>query len=222
MRRKGIQLILGVLIGSGLILAGCETAGGSAGAGALLGGLAGGIIGNQSGHAWEGAAIGAVVGGLAGLIVHDIKTRRVRDAQQTAQDYSYTPDQGFKMDLRKMAVSPGSVKQGGTVTSTVEYATLGAGQSGVNVDESCVLKKDGEVVATLSEKKVTRTDGTWENVLEFEVPSDAAPGQYVIAQDLKAKDLSRSSQMGFNVQTQTATLIIEKPPDIQLSMAAAH
>ena len=100
MKHKKLQVAIVMLMLLSLVIAGCETAGGSAGLGAGIGALAGGIIGNQSGHSWEGAAIGAVVGGLAGLVVHDIKSRQVRTAQQTVQEYNYQPAQGFKMDMR--------------------------------------------------------------------------------------------------------------------------
>ncbi|HUW60845.1 MAG TPA: YMGG-like glycine zipper-containing protein [Candidatus Bathyarchaeia archaeon] len=203
MKNKRLQLAIVVLMLSSLVVAGCETAAGSAGLGAGIGGLAGGIIGHQSGHGWEGAAIGAALGGLTGLIVHDIKSRQVKTAQQTAQEYNYQPAQGFKMDMRGGSVSPGTVQAGQKVTSTMQYAVLGAG-SGVKVDEKAELHHNGEVVAKLAERTVDRTDGTWENELAIEVPKDAPTGEYVIAQRVSAGGQNYGRDSTFNVTTVTA------------------
>jgi len=221
MRNKYFRITMVALVLSAFTMAGCETAGGSAGLGAGIGALAGGIIGNQSGHALEGAAIGALVGAAAGFIVHDVKTRRARTAQQTVSDYNYTPDQGFKLDMKSSSVSPGTVTPGGTVTTTTQYATLGTG-SGVPVAESCILKKDGKELTKLDEKTVQRTDGTWENVIQFKVPKNADAGPYVVAQNVSASGQSFQRDLAFNVNSATAQLPQDNAPAPRVEIAAAE
>lgn len=222
MKNKRLRLAVVVLTLSSLVIAGCETAAGSAGLGAGLGGLAGGIIGHQSGHGWEGAAIGAVVGGLAGLVVHDIKSRQLRTAQQTAQEYNYQPAQGFRMDMKGGSVSPGTVRPGQQVTSRMQYAVLGTG-SGVKVAEKAELRRNGEVVAKLADRTVDRTDGTWENELAIEVPKDAPTGEYVIAQRISAAGQTYGRDTSFNVATVTAGMPqVKVGGEVQVRVASVH
>lgn len=204
MRNKRFRIAMVAVLLSAVAIAGCQTAAGSAGAGALLGSVAGGIIGSQSGHTVEGALIGAAVGGLAGLVVHDIKSRRTRTAQQTYQDYDYRPNQGFRMDMKGGSISPGTVAPGGNVKSTLNYAVLGADTSGVEVAESTILRKDGKDMATLDDRKVNRTDGTWENMIEFQVPKNAEEGDYMLAQSLRASGDTFHRDTPFTVRSATA------------------
>lgn len=180
------------------MFSGCETMAGSAGSGAALGGLAGGVIGHQSGRALEGAAIGAAAGAITGAIIHDVRERRARTAQETVQDYNYTPDQGFKLDLQGVSISPATVARGERVTATSTYATLGTGGETM-VQETATLRKDGVPVRTLSSRSVARQDGTWENVIVFQVPRDAEAGTYVVEQSLNASGQNRSAQAVFQV-----------------------
>lgn len=217
MRNKYFRIALIALVFSALAVAGCQTAGGSAGLGAGIGAITGGLIGHQSGHAVEGAAIGALAGAAAGFIVHDVKTRRTRTAQETLSDYDYTPDQGFKLDMKSGSVSPGAVAPGGAVATTMQYATLGTGDSGVAVAESCVLEKDGKELTKLNERTVQRTDGTWENTIQFKVPKNADPGSYVVAQRVSASGQSFQRDLAFNVATATA----KNTPGPKTAIAAA-
>ena len=204
MQRRPIRGIMVATLIAALAAAGCETAGGSAGVGAAGGALAGAIIGNQSGHAAEGALIGAVVGGLAGYGIHKLRTRQTRTPEETASDYKYEPEQGFMLELRDGEVSPKTVKPGDTVTATVEYATLGTG-AGVEVEESRTLRKGNEVLAELDRETVTRTDGTWQNALEFKVPKSAKAGEYTVTQRVKASGVTYQKDPSFRVDTQTAS-----------------
>jgi hypothetical protein len=221
MKNRKLKLAVVGLMLSSLVIAGCETAGGSAGLGAGIGALAGGIIGHQSGHGWEGAAIGAAVGGLSGWIIHrEVKARQLRTAQQTAQEYNYQPAQGFKMDMRGGSVSPGTVRPGQQVTSRVQYAVLGAG-SGVKVAEKTDLVQNGQVVAKLADRTVDRTDGIWENELALEVPKDAPTGEYVIAQRITSGGQSFQRDTTFNVNTVAAEgPKVQVGGEVQVRMAA--
>lgn len=183
-------------------LLGCETAGGSAASGALLGAGLGAVIGNQSGNPRTGAAIGAALGALAGYAIHKSRTRQMQTASETYKEYEYQPQQGFQLDVREGNVSPSVVAPGGKVQAIMEYATLGTG-GGVAVQEARVLKTQNDSVK-LDQETVTRTDGTWQNTLEFQVPSDAPAGQYRVTQKVEAQGKSASEMLIFDVRPQQA------------------
>lgn len=173
--------------------------GGSAALGGLLGGGAGAIIGNQSGHAAEGALIGAALGALAGVVVHDVRARQVRSAEETAATHEYTPEQGLRIIGESAAVSPTSVTPGGTVTTSVTYAVMGADASGITVNERRVLKKNGEILKDVSTSDVVRTDGTWESTQEIKFPANAPAGTYEMAQTVSAANIQVEQNTLFTI-----------------------
>lgn len=181
---------------------GCQTYGGSAGVGAATGAGLGAIIGNQSGHAGQGALIGGVLGAMTGLIVHDIKVRQVKSAQETAQQYQYQPSQGIKLYPGTSGVTPMTVKPGQSVKATTEYAVLGAAPGQINVQEQRLLEKDGKQLKQLTQDVKPRSDGTWVSEVTFDVPANAAPGTYQIVHNITIPDkgTSTATTMAFNVQ----------------------
>jgi len=138
------------------------------------------------------------------------------------QDYNYTPDQGFKLDMKSGAISPGTVAPGGTVTATTQYATLGTGANGVPVAESYILQKDGKELTTLDEKTIQRTDGTWENEIQFKVPKNADDGAYTVAQRVSASGQTFQRDLAFNVKTKIAQHPKNNSPEPQIAIAAAQ
>ncbi len=220
MKNKRVLATLAVLVISGLVVAGCETMAQSGALGGVIGAATGAAIGSASGHAGEGAAIGAGVGILAGLIAHDIKTRQMKTAQQTAQEYNYVPSQGFKMDVKSGTITPVQVKPGQKVVSTIQYAVLGTGP-GVKVHEIAALKHNGQV-DKISDRTIDRTDGTYENTLELEVPGGAAPGSYVLAQEISANNQTYGRDTTFSVLGTTASSKIQVGGTVEVRMAAIH
>ncbi|MFP4501894.1 MAG: YMGG-like glycine zipper-containing protein [Candidatus Hydrogenedentota bacterium] len=178
---------------------GCETYGQSAGLGAALGAGTGAVIGHQSGHAGEGAAIGAALGGLTGLVVHDVKARRARSAKETAADYEYAPDQGEKLQLEDVRVSPKSTRPGTMVSAEVQYALLGTG-GGVQVRERRNLLKQGQLLRELSSETFTRADGTWVSSQDFRLPNDLDPGAYTVQVRVETAQSAISGMTNFTVE----------------------
>lgn len=199
MRKK--KFVMGTIatISLALIALGCETMGQSAGLGGLLGAGAGAIIGNQSGHALEGALIGGALGALAGAVVHDVKTRQVKNAQQTTAEYEYVPEQGLKIVGESAGVNPTVVQPGGTITTSVSYAVMGAGPNGITVNETRVLKRNGEVLKEVSTSDFMRTDGTWESTQEINFPTNAPAGNYEVAQKVSAANIQVEQNVGFTI-----------------------
>lgn len=180
-------------------MAGCETYGQAGGLGAALGAGTGAIIGHQSGRALEGAAIGAVVGGLAGLVAHDIKARRARTAQETAEAYNYQPAQGERLQLERVDVMPASVRPGNEVAAEVQYALLGSG-GGIQVRERRALLRGGQVLQEISSESFTRTDGTWVSSQSFRLPNDIGPGAYAVQVVVETAQSRISGMKNFTVE----------------------
>lgn len=182
-----------------VVMAGCQTYGEGAGAGAAVGAVAGGIIGHQSGRALEGAVIGAALGGLVGLIAHDIKVQRAKSRQQTVEQYKYTPSQGEVLSIEEYFVTPDVTRSGGRITSSLQYAILGA-TDGTEVTETRRLLRGEQVVAELSSKKFTRQDGTWLTTQEFTLPNNLKPGEYKLDQRVETRESRISGVATFVVQ----------------------
>lgn len=178
--------------------AGCQSYGGSAAAGAATGAGAGAIIGHQSGNQGEGALIGAVLGGLTGLIAHDIKAQKTRDAKQTADAIGYEASQGEVLQLEDAQIQPSNVRPGSRAEATIQYALLGV-PNNTSVMEQRIIEQNGQVVAMLSTKNFTRSAGTWVSTLPFDVPRDLAPGEYTLMQIVKTQRSQVSRALTFRV-----------------------
>ena len=199
MRKKKFLTATVVTVSLALMALGCETMGQSAGLGGLLGAGAGAIIGDQSGHALEGALIGGALGALAGAVVHDVKTREVKNAQQTTAEYEYAPEQGLRIVGESAGVNPKVVQPGDTITTSVSYAVMGAGPNGITVNETRVLKRNGEVLKEVSTSDFMRTDGTWESTQEINFPSNVPAGTYEVAQTVSAPNIQVEQNVEFSI-----------------------
>lgn len=186
------------------VLPGCATMEGSAGTGAALGGLAGGIIGHQSGRAIEGAFVGALAGAIAGAVVHDVRDRRMRTAQETHQTYQFQPDQGLQLHIEESIIEPRQVPAGSRMNGTVNYAVMGTG-TGVPVREQFVVMRGNEPVSTVYDGTPTRSDGTFSKTVVIELPEDVAPGTYRLANTVSTQSVSRTAYTDFEVVERTAS-----------------
>lgn len=177
-RTKWLALGLALVM---IVATGCETVGKGAGLGAAIGAGAGAIIGHQSGHAGEGAAIGALLGAAAGAIASDIRARKAKTAQETAEAYNYQPTQGLKLVFENTMANPVSVKPGDITEVSIQYALMGTGGS-IPVKETRVLKQNGQVIAQLESQEITREDGTWISTARITVTSNLKPGECQVVQ----------------------------------------
>lgn len=160
-------------------LIGCQTYGEAAGLGGLLGAGTGAIIGNQSGHAIEGALIGGALGGIAGLIAHDIKAKKQRDAAAAAAAYNYQPAEGLKLISEDQSVAPVRVAPGTEIETTFTYTVLGSG-GGVEVKETRMILQQERVISTFNSSSFMRDDGTWYSVQKIRLPNSMPMGQYAV------------------------------------------
>lgn len=181
------------------LFAGCQTYGQGGALGAGLGAGAGAAIGSTRGKALEGALIGAVAGAAVGLIGHDIKARRAKSQEQTAREYQYEPAQGEMLTWENGLVQPQNARPGEMVTATAQYALLGSG-GGVQVTESRRLYQGDRMIAEVSTRNFTRTDGTWASEQNIRVPNNLGPGHYSIRTEITTKKSRISGNAPFFVE----------------------
>ena len=191
---------------------GCETTGESAGLGALIGAGAGAIIGAGSGHAGRGAIIGAALGAASGAITHDVRETRAekrRTAAETYKRYEYkpidpatitttTPSRSLSLVFENATIVPPSMRRGGMVEGSMQYAVLGAG-AGREVIETRIVKMGEEIVSQVSSKSFMRNDGTWVSRQEFRIPESWKPGEYTLEQVVQSDDTWISGTVKFYV-----------------------
>jgi len=173
---------------SGVLLTGCATMEQSAGLAALGCAAAGGLAGGLTGSAGIGAATFAGCGALAAIGIYSYHTSQTRTAQQDQQLYGYTaPVNSTEVKIRNATASPEMVKAGDTVKLTLDYSVMAPkGIENVDVDESMVLKRDGKVLQTLSERPIKRPLGGSSSEVDFKIPAEMPAGTYVIEQKVKA------------------------------------
>ena len=177
----------------GATLSGCATQDGNeqligAGVGCAAGAIVGGLIGGR-----KGAAIGCAAGGTMGVgavALSQYNARQARTARADASRYSKVDPDFYGLSrsstesavkIRASGSSPSTVSPGQAVTVTTDYSIITPRNvDTVAVDESWILKKDGEEITKLEVDAQKRRSGGWSTVGEFNVPNDAPPGTYVV------------------------------------------
>ncbi len=173
---------------SGFLLTGCATPGQSTGAAVVGCGLIGALTGVLTKNTGAGAGAGAGCLALAGIALYNYHTSQTRTVQQDQQLYGYTPSvNSTEVKIRNATVSPENVRPGDTVKSTLDYSVMAPkGIQIVDVEESMVLKHDGKVLQTLSERPIKRQLGGNGAEVDFTIPAKLSPGTYVIEYKVKA------------------------------------
>lgn len=182
------KLKIMVAVCSGALLTGCATMEQSAGLATLGCAGAGILTGVLSGSAGAGAGVGAGCLALAGIALYNYHTSQTRTVQQDQQLYGYTPSvNSTEVKIRNATVSPENVRPGDTVKSTLDYSiNAPKGTNDVDVVESMVLKHDGKVLQTLSDRPIKRPLGGSGAEVDFTIPAKLSPGTYVIEYKVKA------------------------------------
>lgn len=189
---NNLQPKLIAIVCSGAMLTGCAmTPENQQRTAAVLGGLAGGLAtglatGNV-GYGIAGAAAGAALAwGAVKLVQYN--SQQTRTEQQDQQMYGYTaPSNSTEVKIRNATAYPERVRAGDTLKISMDYSVMAPqGTQSVNVQEVMVLKRDGKVLQTLSERPVTRPLGGGSSQVDFTIPDKMPPGTYVIEQKIQA------------------------------------
>jgi hypothetical protein len=185
---KNYKIKLIAVVCSGVLLTSCATMEQSAGLAALGCAAAGGLAGGLTGSAGIGAATFAGCGAIAAIGIYSYHSSQVRTVQQDQQLYGYaTPVNSTEVKIRNATASPEMVKAGDTVKLTLDYSVMApSGTQNVDVKETMVLKQDGKVVQTLSDRPVKRPLGGGNSQVDFTIPAKMPAGTYVVEQKVQA------------------------------------
>lgn len=173
---------------SGTLVTGCANMQQSAGL-ATLGcagvGILTAVLTKNSG---AGAGAGAGCLALAALGIYNYHSSQTRTVTQDQELYGYTaPVNSTEVKIRNATASPETVKAGDTLKIGMDYSVMAPkGTPNVNVQETMVLKRDGKVLETLSERPVARSLGGGSSEVDFKIPAKMPPGTYVIEQKVQA------------------------------------
>lgn len=172
---------------TGVLLTGCATMEQSMGLGAVGCAGVGVLTGALTGSAGIGAGAGAGCMALAGLAIYSYHSNQTRTAAQDQQLYGYTaPVNGTEVKIRDANAFPKTARAGDTVKLTLDYSVIGARDAqDVNVEETMVLKKDGKVEKSLSQRMVPRPMGGGSSEVNITIPSQMPAGTYVIENTIK-------------------------------------
>lgn len=186
MNKYKIKLIASVC--ASVLLTSCATMEQSAGLAALGCAAAGGIVGGFTGSAGLGAATFAGCGAIAAIGIYSYHSSQARTVQQDQKLYGYTaPVNSTEVKIRNATASPEMVKAGDKVKLTLDYSVMAPSNTeNVDVTESMILKQDGKVLQTLSNKSVKRVLGGGISQVDFTIPSNMPAGTYVVEQKIQA------------------------------------
>lgn len=172
---------------SGVLLTGCATMEQSAGLAALGCAATGGLVGALTGSAGIGAATFAGCGAISAIAIYNYHSSQTRTVAQDQKLYGYAPVSSTEVKIRNATASPEIVRAGDTLKIAMDYSVMAPKNTqDVDVKESLVLKRDGEVLKTLDERIVKRPLGGGNSEVDFTIPSKLAPGTYVIEQKVTA------------------------------------
>ena len=150
-----------------------------AGIAALAGGDAGAIVGAAAGGALAGWGVAKLVN------YQSVQTRSPEDDQEI---YGLTENvSATRVKIRRGSSSPEIVNAGEAVNIVTDYSVIGAqGIDSVEVEESWILKKDGQKLTALGPQRNLRAVGGWAAKAQINIPPDAEPGTYVIEHKVEA------------------------------------
>ena len=195
--------VLGCATSSGTYEPGKSTAAGALGgaaAGAALGSIIGAATGSPATGAWVGAASGAVVGGVGAALYARHKNQQMRERQIAIQQYSYNPSQGVLVDVSQAAAIPNAVRPGQNVELVMTYTVLNPDNTPTKVTLYREVKLNGNTVGQPNTIQVMNQNGTFQDRVEFTVPSVAGPGLYTVSNRVLTDFGSAERTSSFTVQ----------------------
>ncbi len=200
MRMRVLALLLVVVMTTGLASCGTipqEHRGAAAGTGigAATGAAATAVFGQGASAIVAGTLVGALAGGVIGHYFYDKK----RDTATTASYHGYTRDTNPQVKIEDSAVTPRTVRPGQQVDMTMTYAVLAPGSENINVVESRKITHNGQEVGE-PQITVQREGGTYTSNIPLTLPSNAQPGTYYVALEVRSPQSSDVRYSSFQVR----------------------
>ena len=177
--------------------------------GCAAGGILAGIITRDARYAAAGCAAGAALGfGVVKVQQYNATQARTSDAdlkryRKSDPDFYglSTPVTSSAVKIRNASTSPKTVSNGQMVIAKTDYSVVTPSQtSGVSVDESWSLKKDGKVLTTVKSDPQQRGGGGWNTEAGFPVPETAEAGTYIVEHRVKVGTVTDTRDSFFVVK----------------------
>lgn len=147
-------------------------------------GMAGGCVSGAALGAAIGSIPGAMLGGMlgtaAGTVLDEYFERRALNGDEEFSRRKQKEGEQ-KLVIRDSSVDPQQVATGGEATTHVQYSLLGSSDSNtVEVREKRELYTRNEGTTPLSEKTVSRSQGTHRSSLTIKIPDTISRGDAVL------------------------------------------
>ncbi len=183
---------IGLVILCASVIGGCQSMTGSKTGDTLLGcGAVGVLTGVLAGGKW-GAVAGASCA-LASMAYHATQSRSAADDQNL---YSNSDPDFYGLNgavtspqvkIRSRSAAPQQVQPGQKVTVVTDYSlNTPNNMPQIQVQESVILKKDGQTIKQFGPRTEQRTKGGWSFNVEIPVADQAEPGTYVLEHKIQA------------------------------------
>ncbi|MDQ7786326.1 MAG: hypothetical protein RDU01_01840 [Thermodesulfovibrionales bacterium] len=147
-------------------------------------GMAGGCISGAALGAAMGSIPGAMLGGMlgtaAGTFLDDYYARKALNEDDELSRRKLKEDEQ-KLVIRDSSVNPQQVATGGEATTHIQYSVLGPPESdAIEIKEKRDLFTKKEGTTPLSEKTVSRSQGTHRSSLTVKIPGSISRGDAVL------------------------------------------
>ncbi len=223
MARKLVTVLL--LVTFPLALLGCATTGpngapspgGSAAAGAVGGAILGSAIGALCGlipgggiasavarGAIAGAAGGALAGAIGGFAYGKYQEKLYRDRQAAETFHQYKPEEGEKVLVEVVEVTPESCVQGDNVALKSTFSVLTGNSEPVPVEVMQMVTVQDKPCGKPFCNKTDRLSGTYVLDLPMQIPGNAPEGKYKLVTMVKTEKSNDTKVCEFVVAKKAA------------------
>jgi len=185
-----------------------STAGGAVGGaalGAALGALIGLATGDVAGGAAYGAIAGAAAGALGGFAYAKTQQNMVRDRQAAEAMYSYNTQQGERLILEGVGVSPLTSAQGDKVTFNSDFTILNGSDQPVPIEVSQTIMSQGKPVGSPIVEKSERKSGSYSDSTPVQIPANAPEGKYTVVTKVQTPNAKDERMCEFLVAKKAAS-----------------
>jgi len=185
-----------------------STAGGAVG-GAVLGAAMGALLGLATGDVAKGAAYGAIAGATAGAVAgfayakHQEKV--FRDRQTAEAMYKYQAEQGERVVVENVGVTPNASTPGDMVAMNSDFTVLNGSDQPVNVDITQAITYQGKQMGRPFTYSSERQSGSYSIAIPTKIPANAPDGTYTVVTQIKSPNAVDEKTCEFSVAKKTAS-----------------
>ncbi|MFZ5447785.1 MAG: hypothetical protein ACOZFS_04000 [Thermodesulfobacteriota bacterium] len=167
------------------------------------------MIGLATGNVARGAAIGAIAGAatgaVAGFIYAQHQEKLLRDRQAAEAMYKYQPQQGERVILETVGVTPATTSQGSQVALTSDFTVLNPTDQPLPMDLTQTITYQGKQMGKPYTNKSERKNGSYNFSVPTSIPGNAPEGTYVVVTNLQSPNARDMRSCEFQVSKKTAT-----------------